>query len=173
MLKITGGSLKNLSMNPPDVAGLRPLPQRERLALFSMLGDVEGTRVVDLFAGSGIVAFEFLSRGALEAVAVENNRRLCQFMREQARKWNLNLKVICADVFQFLKRPVEADYLFLGPPNHKGLVDKTFSALTAIEFPGIIIVQHSSREPLPPDLELLRSTGKDESVVDIVKLILD
>jgi len=173
LLRITGGSLKNLSMNPPDVPGLRPLPQRERLALFSMLGDVTGTRVVDLFAGSGIVAFEFLSRGAMEAVAVENNRRLCQFMRVQAQKWNLNLKVICADVFQFLRRPVEADYLFLGPPNHKGLVDKTFSALAAMEFPGIIIVQHSSREPLPPGLKLLRSTGKDESVVDIVKLILD
>jgi len=173
LLKITGGSLKNLSMNPPDVPALRPLPQRERLALFSMLGNVEGSRVVDLYAGSGIVAFEFLSRGAVEAVGVENNRKLCQFMRTQAKKWNVNLKVVCEDVFRFLRRPLEADYLFMGPPNHKGLVTKTLDVLSAIEFPGIVIIQHSSREPLPPSVKVLRSTGKDESVVDIVKLILD
>jgi len=68
LLKITGGSLKNLSMNPPDVPALRLCRKENGLPFFSMLGNVEGSRVVDLYAGSGIVAFEFLSRGAVEAV---------------------------------------------------------------------------------------------------------
>ncbi len=172
MLKITGGSLQNLSMNPPDLPSLRPLPQRERLALFSMLGDVEGSSVIDLFAGSGILAFEFLSRGASTATAVELDHRLCRFMKEQAKKWNLPLRVVCRDVFQYLKQPVQADYIFAGPPNNKGLVSKTIDMLSVLHYNGIVIIQHSVREPLPSNVDVLRSTGKDESIVDIVKLVL-
>jgi 16S rRNA (guanine966-N2)-methyltransferase len=160
-------------MNPPDLPMLRPLPQRERLALFSMLGNVEGTSMSDLFAGSGIVAFEFLSRGAESAVAVEKDKRLCQFMRDQARKWNVNLQVVCKDVFDFLHQPLNVDYVFAGPPNNKGLVSKTFDALKNIRYAGLVIIQHSVREPLPDFVTILRSTGKDESIVDIVKLMLD
>jgi len=58
-------------------------------------------------------------------------------MRTQAKKWNVNLKVVCEDVFRFLRRPLEADYLFMGPPNHKGLVTKTLDVLSAIEFQAL------------------------------------
>ncbi|NPV88205.1 methyltransferase domain-containing protein [Coprothermobacteraceae bacterium] len=171
-MRITGGKLKNLSLNPPKVPGLRPLPERERLSLFNMLGSVEGVRVADLFAGSGIVAFEFLSRGASTVVAVEMNRRLCSFMREQAASWDVELRVVCGDVMRFLSTPPEVDIIFMGPPNNQGYVTKVLDRLLSLEYTGLVIVQRSHKEDLPIYAKVLRSTGKDESIIEIVKLEL-
>ena len=169
-MRITGGQFRNLYINPPNAEGLRPLPERERLALFSMLGSVIGIKVVDLFAGSGIVALEFLSRGASEAIAVELNRQLCRFMRDQSAKWAVNLKVVCGDVMRFLERQLDADMVFMGPPNNKGYVAKVLDRLYSLGYRGIIIVQRSHKEPLPTYAKVLRTTGKDESIIDIITL---
>ncbi|MEO8316418.1 MAG: RsmD family RNA methyltransferase, partial [Pseudomonadota bacterium] len=74
-LRVVGGSLRGRKWTFPDVPGLRPTPDRVRETLFNWLNPhIAGMRVLDLFAGSGALAFEALSRGAAAATLVESDR---------------------------------------------------------------------------------------------------
>lgn len=74
-MRVIGGELGGRRFHAPPGSGTRPTPERVREALFSVLGDVGGLRALDLFAGSGALAIEALSRGATHAELVESDRR--------------------------------------------------------------------------------------------------
>ena len=73
-MRVVAGELRGRRIKAPP-GGIRPTADRVREALFSILGDVSGLRVLDLFAGSGALGIEALSRGAAEAVFVDSDRR--------------------------------------------------------------------------------------------------
>lgn len=86
---------------PPT--GVRPTMDRVKAAIFSMLGDrVPGAAVLDLFAGTGGLGIEALSRGAAAAVFVEQDRRAAEFIRRNLERVGLAGEVRCADVFDYL-----------------------------------------------------------------------
>ena len=119
-VRIIGGRWRGRRIRFPDSEGLRPTPDRLRETLFNwLMHDVRDARVLDLFAGSGALGFEALSRGAREAVLVDNSPAVCaQLARELAALEGAAGRVVRADARDFLRQPPATpfDLVFLDPP---------------------------------------------------------
>ncbi len=112
-MRITSGLYKNRSLKSPNSDKTHPMGDRERLALFNMLGDVSGLTVLDLYAGTGALGIEALSRGAKSATFVEKDRAACKIIKENLGE--LNGEVLCADAEKFA--PAQPfDIVFIDPP---------------------------------------------------------
>lgn len=142
--KAKGHSLKSV---PGDIT--RPITDRAKCALFSIIGNrVIDSRFLDLFAGTGQVGIEALSRGGEEAVFVERARPALRTIRENLKHTRLEegAYVVGTDVFDFLFRePDPFDFVYVAPPQYKGLWIKTLRLLDErpvwIADDGWVIVQ--------------------------------
>ena len=103
-LRLIGGALRGRRWRIPDVAGLRPTPDRVRETLFNWLAPhIAGRRVLDLFAGSGALGFEALSRGAASATLVEQDRVALAALRDTAARFGLSqARIEGGDALAFL-----------------------------------------------------------------------
>ena len=118
-LRIVAGNLRGSKLAVPDVEGLRPTPDRVRETLFNWLAPViAGARCLDLFAGSGALGIEALSRGAGGCVFVERDRALCRLLRDNLAPLRVTgARVVAATAAAFLRTPAQAfDLVFLDPP---------------------------------------------------------
>jgi 16S rRNA (guanine966-N2)-methyltransferase len=118
-VRIIGGRFRGRVIRFPDAAGLRPTPDRVRETLFNWLGqELNGRRTLDLYAGSGALTLEALSRGAEAAVAVDSNPALVHALAEAARVIGATgLTTQVADARRFLARDTgRYDVIFLDPP---------------------------------------------------------
>lgn len=88
-MNITAGALRGRKLQVPDLPGLRPTPAKVRQALFNILADVDGMCALDLFAGSGVMALEALSRGAATAISIEQQRPATRAMEVLRTGWGL------------------------------------------------------------------------------------
>ncbi len=126
-LRVVGGSLRGRKWTFPDAPGLRPTPDRVRETLFNWLQPhIAGMRVLDLFAGSGALAFEALSRGAATATLVESDRAAATELRSTASRFGLTQASIeNTDALGLLRTaaPGSFDLVFLDPPFASGLLD--------------------------------------------------
>ncbi|CAG0124543.1 cobalt-precorrin-6B (C15)-methyltransferase [Rhodocyclaceae bacterium] len=116
----------------PDAEGLRPTPDRVRETLFNWLGQtLDGKRCLDLFAGSGALGFEAVSRGAAEVVMVENNRAAFRALQENCKKLACtNVALRCEDGLEFARRESgRYDVIFLDPPFQSSYLPKVLSLL--------------------------------------------
>ena len=172
-MRITTGKYRNRKLHMPR--GIRPTQDKVRKAVFDILGDIEGLTFLELFAGSGAVGFEALSRGAAELTLVECNRDSvlaikrniallnaanCSLFHLEAEK---AVKLLSLDKKSF-------DIIFIDPPYYKGMAPRQSSGLTPdnavglgkkilqtleaydILSPyGLIVVQHSKLEQLSGD----------------------
>lgn len=124
-LRIIGGEWRSRVIIFDDAPGLRPTPSRVRETLFNWLQtDIEGSRCLDLFAGSGALGFEAASRRAKHVVQVENNPKTCQKLKQNIATLHAdNVTVMQSDVQQFLKNCSDSyDLIFLDPPFGHGLI---------------------------------------------------
>ena len=131
-LRIIAGRWRSRKLVVPPVAGLRPTPDRVRETLFNWLApQLPGSRCLDLFAGSGALAFEALSRGAREAVLVESEpQALAQLRASAALLAATGAHIVAADALGYLAGPVEPfDIAFLDPPYQAGLLAPACEAL--------------------------------------------
>ncbi|HET8941369.1 MAG TPA: 16S rRNA (guanine(966)-N(2))-methyltransferase RsmD [Rudaea sp.] len=117
-IRIIGGSLRGSRLNIVDAPGLRPTPDRVRETLFNWLMPViEGATCLDLFAGSGALGIEALSRGAARVDFVESDRRVAVQLRENLARLHQDATVECADAIGFLSSPrAQYDIVFVDPP---------------------------------------------------------
>ena len=118
-VRIIGGQWRGRKIRFPDDTGIRPSPDRVRETLFNWLAPaVRGARCLDLFAGSGVLGLEALSRGAATAVLVDRDRNVVRHLQEVTRKLDAaGATVIAADALDWLaagKGPF--DIVFLDPP---------------------------------------------------------
>jgi 16S rRNA (guanine(966)-N(2))-methyltransferase RsmD len=129
--KAKGHSLKSV---PGDIT--RPITDRAKCALFSIIGNlVIGSHLLDLFAGTGQVGIEALSRGAEEVVFVEIARAALRTIQENLEHTRLEegAHVVRADVFDFLLRdPDPFDLIYVAPPQYKGMWAKTLQLLDEV-----------------------------------------
>jgi 16S rRNA (guanine966-N2)-methyltransferase len=134
-LRIVGGSLRGRKWTFPDVPALRPTPDRVRETLFNWLAQLlPGSRVLDLFAGSGALGFEALSRGANSATLVESDRAAAAQLQDVARRFGLTqAHVACTDAQQFLSglAPAAFEVIFLDPPFAAGLMQPVLAQIAA------------------------------------------
>ncbi|MDY6876906.1 MAG: 16S rRNA (guanine(966)-N(2))-methyltransferase RsmD [Chloroflexota bacterium] len=135
-MRVIAGRAKGHRLKSVPGGGTRPITDRAKLALFSIIGnDIVGCRFLDLFAGTGQVGIEALSRGAVEAVFVERAGAALRTIRENLAHTRLETgaQVVRADVFDFLADQVETtepfDYVYIAPPQYQGLWVRTLWAL--------------------------------------------
>jgi len=133
-LRIIGGRWRGRRISVPAFDGVRPTPDRVRETLFNWLQPViEGARCLDLFAGSGALALEAVSRGAKAVVCVERDHRVADALRAVTAELPApEIEVQCRDAFDFLDgtgQPFEI--VFLDPPFAAGLVPRCLERLVA------------------------------------------
>jgi len=118
-MRITGGDFRGRRLNIPHLPDVRPTTDRARASLLNWLAnhvDFSACRLTELFAGSGAVSFEIISRGAQNATCVDIQSACCRAIQSVARDWKLPVEVICADAFQFVERASPVDLVFADPP---------------------------------------------------------
>ena len=131
-LRIVAGSLRGSRLPVPDVPGLRPTADRVRETLFNWLAPViEGARCLDLFAGTGALGMEALSRGAAECLFVERDRTLARMLRENlSRLKQENFRLIEGDALGALAATAQAfNIVFLDPPFTESLWEESAQRL--------------------------------------------
>jgi 16S rRNA (guanine(966)-N(2))-methyltransferase RsmD len=163
-VRVTGGRLGGRVLRPPQGA-LRPTSDRVREAIFARLGLAGGARVLDLYAGTGALGIEALSRGAARAVFVERAPRCLALLRANLASLGLEAaaRVVRGDARRAVRRLGQAgerfDLVLLDPPYDSGEAPLALAALAeaAIVAPeGVLVVETAKRHPLPPVDGLLR-----------------
>lgn len=160
-MRISGGKVKGHELKIPKVRDIRPTQEAVRLAVFNILGDlVKDKKVADLYAGSGSLGIEALSRGAEKAIFLESNRQACQTIKENLDHARISPKgrVVCRDVKQALLEMPDDDLelAFLDPPYAIGRLDHIFKALYPHLKRGAIVVYEHSKMTEPPAVSGLR-----------------
>lgn len=157
-MRIITGTAKGCNLKTPKGMSTRPTSDRVKESLFSILGgEVEGTRVLDIFAGTGALGLEALSRGAREAVFID--KATDKLIRENSQHCRLSdrAEILKGDVFAQLNRlSVQGrrfDLVFCDPPYHEGLWQKAISWLDDNELLApralVVLERGSENEPLP------------------------
>lgn len=121
-VRIISGKWRSRKLDVIEAEDLRPTPDRVRETLFNWLQPyIEGAYCLDLYAGSGILGFEALSRGAAAVTLVDNNNAVVKNLALQAAKLEASgLEITCAEASQWLKScPRQYDIIFLDPPYSK------------------------------------------------------
>jgi len=121
-MRVIAGSAGGVRLAVPK-RGVRPTMDRVKAAIFSSLGElIIGARVLDLFAGSGALGIEALSRGAASVIFVENDRQSAEAIEKNLAKTKLKGRVRCQNVFDFLRQRSNAEkfqIVFADPPYEK------------------------------------------------------
>lgn len=158
MTRIIGGSAKGRRLRTPSGDRTRPTSDRVREALFSAVesanGTLSGLRFLDLYAGSGAVGLEAMSRGAAAATLVEHDRRSAALIRENADALTFSAEVVTATVDRALRHPPTSAYdvVYLDPP-YTMSVERVVADLSALVAHGwlvadaLVVVERSTRDP--------------------------
>lgn len=143
----------------------RPTADSVKESVFNILNpDIPESIVLDLFAGTGALAIEALSRGAKKAYLVEQNKNGCTIIKENLKHTKLteNSFVYCQKASSFIrdaaKKGVQFDIVFIDPPYLKNFIQETLQLLVEngiIKNEGIVIVEHSKKDTVPQCIETL------------------
>jgi 16S rRNA (guanine966-N2)-methyltransferase len=158
-VRVVAGEFRGRRLSAPRGVRTRPTADRVREALFSILGEVEGARVLDLYAGSGALGIEALSRGAGSAVFVERDPRAAAAIERNLAAVGVEAALVRDDVSRFLARAEGSfDLVFCDPPydSASGLAGTLAERLPAVTAPDARIVTESDkRNPLVLPFPLL------------------
>lgn len=160
-VRIIGGDLRGRVLNFPNTEGLRPTPDRVRETLFNWLGQrLDGLVCLDLFSGSGALAFEAVSRGATRVDSVDLNAKACASILENCRKTEVvNITVTCSDATDFLRQNKQSfDIVFLDPPfAENALIEDVLAVLAKRISNGCrIYLESADSIEIPQDYKSLR-----------------
>ncbi|MGH8935719.1 MAG: 16S rRNA (guanine(966)-N(2))-methyltransferase RsmD [Acidimicrobiia bacterium] len=153
-MRVIAGTAKGRRLQGPKDADTRPMTDRAKEALFSSLGRaVEGARVLDLFAGSGSLGIEALSRGAVSVIFVERHRRALQALRRNLAATGLEGSVVAEEAGHYLRRADGGvDLAFVDPPYALSLasVEEILRNLSPLLAEGAqVIVHRRAGQPAP------------------------
>lgn len=155
-MRVITGSARGMVLKTLEGNDVRPTTDKVKEAVFSAIQfEIEGRRVLDLFAGSGQLGIEALSRGAKEAVFVDSDKNAIKTVKENLTKTRLgdNAAVLQTDSVAFLGMTDKIfDIAFLDPPYFTGLLQKALSRLDGhMASGGIAICEHPCAETLPDE----------------------
>jgi 16S rRNA (guanine966-N2)-methyltransferase len=151
-VRIISGKYKGRRIFPPKGLPVRPTTDMSKEALFNVLNNhfsFEGLKILDLFAGTGNISFEFASRGSTPITSVDADFGCVKFIKQVASEYDFNIAATKSDVFTFLERnKATYDIIFADPPY--ALDQKTFDKIVLTVFEkntlqedGMMIIEHS------------------------------
>ncbi len=159
-MRVIGGEFRSRALKSVPGADVRPTPDRLREALFNVLAPrIEGAIFADLYAGTGAVGIEALSRGASRAIFVEQNRAAVNVLRQNLKSLEIEAR---AQVLQgratALLGGIRADIVFLDPPYDLAGEYETVLTKLGARPPHLVVVQHDVRLKLAPAYGTLEQT---------------
>lgn len=179
-LRILGGTLKGRVINFPDISRMRPIESIIRKSLFDILSSFpEKDIFIDLFAGSGTVGFEALSRGFHRVIFIENDSRLTESILVNAHKLAVieNIDVILGSIpGVFTDKMVFStpDVIFLDPPYRTDIIEETIYKMISvgmIERRTLVAIKHSKMKSIKLDkMNMIKVRRFGGSVLSIMKL---
>jgi len=151
-MRIISGKYKGRRLSPPKGLPVRPTTDMSKEALFNVLNnnfDFDGLKVLDLFAGTGNISYEFASRGCSPITSVDADFGCVKFIKQVASEFDFDIAAVKSDVFSFLeKNKATYDIIFADPPY--GLDQKTFEKIVLTVFEkglldeeGMMVIEHS------------------------------
>ena len=153
-MRVITGKCRGRKLLEPVGKDVRPTTDQVKEALFNIIQfDVEGRKVLDLFAGTGQLGIEALSRGAAECVFVDSSRDSIRLVQENLRRCGLTARVIQCDSLGFLRSGEKFDLVFIDPPYGSGLDAQAMEAVKAFDIlsKGGIMICESRPETLLPE----------------------
>lgn len=152
-MRVITGSARGRRLKTPENDAIRPTTDTVKEALFNILQfDIEGRRVLDLFAGTGQLGIECLSRGAASVVFVDREREAIRIVKENLKACGLSAPVLQEDALRFLERGQTFDLIFVDPPYDSQLyrpVLETINSVDILSDGGIIICETRRENDLP------------------------
>ena len=172
-IRIIGGKWRGRKIDVVNADGLRPSPDRTRETLFNWLqGKIKGARCLDLFAGSGILGFEALSRGASEVLTVELNTIIAGSLRKTSKILQSDAhKIVCQDALSIAEENLgNFDLIFLDPPFNHGYVEKCCQMIienSLLKSDGVIYIESEKNLKIPSSfiINKIVQTGQVQSVL--------
>ena len=154
-MRVISGSARGRKLREPEGQSIRPTTDMVKESIFNIIQfDIEGRRVLDLFAGTGQLGIEALSRGAVAAVFVDETGEAIKLVRDNIKTLSLEDRAVVtrSDALSFLEHGGRFDIIFLDPPYETKLIEKALKAI--IEFDilnenGIIICETKEDRQLP------------------------
>jgi 16S rRNA (guanine966-N2)-methyltransferase len=159
-MRIISGMSKGRKLATPKSQSLRPTSDRVKESIFNVLGEeIEGGVVLDLYAGTGNLGIESLSRGAKKVIFVEKGRHALGLIQRNLAQFGLEEKseILPIDANRAIgilnQRGEYFDLIFIDPPYEKGLIEKTLTKLNSHQIyhrDSLLVIEHHRRELLPP-----------------------
>lgn len=174
-MNITGGKYNSLNVKTANFSNIKPTLSKIRQAVFNTLSTLGEFRTFcDVFAGSGIMTFEAISRD-FEVVSVEIDKRSADFINENAKNLKIPINLKKCDAIKFLKQTdLTFDIFYLDPPYQSGLYEKALTEISSrnlLNENGIIILEKPTKlEVETKDFELIKEkTYADKSILYLKK----
>ncbi|MBD3290804.1 16S rRNA (guanine(966)-N(2))-methyltransferase RsmD [candidate division KSB1 bacterium] len=180
-MRVISGSRKGRVLRLPRTKSIRPTTDRTKEFIFNYIGEwIKESFVLDLFAGSGNLGIEALSRGASNSVFVDIDRNHCKVIKKNLELTNLTSlsKIVVSDVFKYLNsisgKKQKFDVIFADPPylsNYHVKILEIFNEVDILYDEGILILEHSSRLNLSNemDLQLMKHKKMGDTSISIYK----
>lgn len=175
-LRVSGGEARGRRLKAPK--NIRPTQGMVKQAIFNMVGpDIEGATVLDLFAGSGALGIEALSRGAAAVTFVDVEPRGLAILRQNldALGFKDRARLVRSDVARWLEASPDvvrsADFVFLDPPYEDVVLDRALQALDRAVGEATVVAEHSRRQQMPPLQRLVvdRERRYGDTMVTVLK----
>jgi 16S rRNA (guanine966-N2)-methyltransferase len=163
-MRVITGTARGRKLREPQGMEIRPTTDMVKEAVFNIVQfDIEGRKVLDLFAGTGQLGIEAASRGAESVTFVDQSRDAVKLVQENLNHCQLKGRVLQADSITFLERCEKFDLIFVDPPYDSGLCAAVLQKIFKFDIlsEGGIIICETRREETLPDLDLPYRMRKD------------
>jgi 16S rRNA (guanine966-N2)-methyltransferase len=152
-MRVITGTARGRKLKAPENYDIRPTTDVVKEAVFNIVQfDVEGRRVLDLFAGTGQLGIETLSRGAESCIFVDSDKAATTIVRDNLKTCGLEGQVLQADALGYLDGCGKFDLIFIDPPYDSGLYDEVLQKINLVDIlsdGGIIICESRRETPMP------------------------
>lgn len=163
-MRVITGTARGRRLKTPENYDIRPTTDNVKESLFNILQfDIEGRRVLDLFAGTGQLGIECLSRGAASATFVDKDRKAVAIVKDNLKTCGLKGTVVQGDALSFLAEGRRFDLIFIDPPYDSGLYLPVLERINSVDIlsDGGIIICETRRETELPEMRAPYRKGKE------------
>lgn len=154
-MRVITGTARGRRLRTPENYDIRPTTDNVKESVFNIIQfDIEGRRVLDLFAGTGQLGIECLSRGAAEAMFIDENTAAVKIVKENLKTCGFTAAVLQQDALSYLRHCGKFDLIFVDPPYDSRLYESVLETINSVDIlsDGGIILCESRREKSLPDM---------------------